>query len=226
VDAWRRQRLCAATAAAAWLISGVLYLILEGLAAKSFRYHYSYAHNSISDLGVSSRGTFQGHMIDSPLAYLMNTAFYVQGTLFLVGAILIVRAMQSHGTGLFIAVATANAVGNLLVASVHSGPMAKADGTAWLHYTGAVLAIGGGNVAIFAGSAILGNALAGQRYRGISVGIGVLGVLSIAMLVTDTATGATHILPAGAWERGSVYSIIVWQMFTAAYLVRFVRRRC
>jgi len=164
-------------------------------------------------------------MIDSQLAYLMNTAFYLQGTLFLIGAVLVVRAVESRKAGLFLTLAAANAVGNILVGAVHSGPMAKVDGTAWLHDMGAALAIGGGNIAILAGSAIVRNAGAGQRYRAISVVIGVLGLLSFAMLVINSTTGATSLLPEGVWERGSVYSIIVWQMCTAAYLMRFALRR-
>jgi hypothetical protein len=164
-------------------------------------------------------------MIDSQLAYLMNTAFYLQATLFLIGAILVVRAVESRKAGLFLTLAAANAVGNILVGAVHSGPMAKVDGTAWLHDMGAALAIGGGNIAILAGSAIVRNAGAGQRYHAISVVIGVLGLLSFAMLVINSTTGATSLLPEGVWERGSVYSIIVWQMCTAAYLMRFALRR-
>jgi hypothetical membrane protein len=219
------KRSLAGGAAAVWLASGVGYLILEGVAAAGFRYHYNYAHNYISDLGVTSRGTFQGRTIDSPLAYLMNTAFYLQGTSFLIGAVLVVRAAESRKAGLFLVLAAANAIGNILVGAVHSGPMAKVDGTAWLHHLGAALAIGGGNIAIFAGSAIVRNMGAGQRYRRISVGIGVLGLLSAMMLVIDSATGATRLLPEGVWERGSVYSIIVWQMCTAAYLMRVALRR-
>jgi hypothetical protein len=28
------------------------------------------------------------------------------------------------------------------------------------------------------------------------------------------------VLPAGIWERGRVYSILIWQIFTGGYLVR------
>jgi len=164
-------------------------------------------------------------VIDSQLAYLMNTAFYLQGTLFLIGAVLVVRVVESRKAGLFLTLAAANAVGNILVGAVHGGPVAKVDGTAWLHDMGAALAIGGGNIAILAGSAIVRNAGAGQRYRAISVVIGVLGLLSFAMLVINSTTGVTSLLPEGVWERGSVYSIIVWQMYTAVYLMRLALRR-
>ena len=86
----KRQRV---SAAVAWLSAGLAYLTLEAVAAAAFRPHYSYAHNFISDLGIPSG--------DSPLAWLMNIAFCVQGTLFLVGAILTVRAVAPRKAGLF-----------------------------------------------------------------------------------------------------------------------------
>ena len=124
-----RRRLFATSAAAVWIAAGLGYVILEAIAAAGFRNHYSYAHNFISDLGITSRGMFQGRMIDSSLACLMNTAFCLQGALFLVGAVLIVRALEAQWAGLFLTLAAANAVGNIVVATFHSGPAAHADGT-------------------------------------------------------------------------------------------------
>jgi hypothetical membrane protein len=218
-----RRRLLATGAAAAWIAAGVGYVILEAIAAAGFRHHYSYAHNYISDLGVTSRGMFQGRMIDSPLAYLMNSAFYLQGTLFLVGAVLMVRAFHSEKAGLFLALAATNTVGNILVGTVHGGPIATADGTNWVHDAGAVLAIAGGNAAILAGSSIVRNTGGPQWYRAASLGLAVLGLLSFIMLVIESKTAAINVLPDAVWERGSVYSIILWQVFTAAYLLARAR---
>ena len=76
---------------------------------------------------------------------------------------------------------------------VHGGSIAKVDGTAWVHSTG-------GNMAILAGSTIVRTAGAPQWYRGASLGIVVLGLLSSAMLVIDSRTAATNVMPDGAWE--------------------------
>jgi Protein of unknown function (DUF998) len=157
-------------------------------------------------------------MIDSPLASLMNTAFYLQGTLFLAGAVLIVRAFETHKAALFLTLAATNAVGNFLVATIHSGPIAQANGTSWVHATGAVLAILGGNAAILAGSLIVRN-VSGPWYRGVSAGLALLGLLSFTLLVIGLKASTLNILPPAVWERCSVYSITAWQMFTAAYLV-------
>ena len=199
-----RRRLYAVSAAVAWLAAGLAYLTLEAVAAGAFRPHYSYARNLISDLGIPSD--------DSPLAWLMNTAFGVQGTLFLVGAILTVRAVEARKAGLFVTLAAANAVGNLLIAAFHSGPASHANGTAWVHAIGAVLAIVGGNAAILAGSRIVSG-----WHRKVSVALGAFGLLSFVLFVIELKASSS--LPLGILERCSVYSITAWQLFTAAWLL-------
>ena len=184
----------------AWFSAGLAYLALEAIAAAAFRPRYSYARNLISDLGIPSD--------KSPLAWLMNTAFCVQGTMFLVGAILAVRALEARKAGLFLTLAAANAVGNLLIATFHSGPSA----TAWVHAVGAVSAIVGGNAAILAGSRITSG-----WYRRVSVALGSFGLFSFVLFVIELK--ASSVLPLAVCERCSVYSITAWQLFTAAWLV-------
>ena len=201
----RRPTMSAATA---WLVAAAGYLTLEAVAAYGARPHYSYTRNYISDLGLLSV---------SPLAGLMNTAFCLQGTLFLLGAILVITAAGQPARW-FVALVAANAVGNIAVAVVHSGPAAHADGAIWVHEAGAVLAIVGGNAAIVAGSAVIGRH--GPRwYRTVSVGFGVLGLLSFVVLVLDMTIKAIRVLPPAVWERASVYTIIAWQLVSAAYLL-------
>jgi hypothetical membrane protein len=197
----KRQRV---SAAVAWTSAGLAYLTLEGIAAAAFRPHYSYARNLISELGIPSD--------DSPRAWLMNTAFGIQGTLFLVGAILMVRAVAPPKAGLFLTLAAANAVGNLLIAAFHSGPAARAEGTAWVHAIGAVLAIVGGNAAILAASRVVSG-----WHRKVSIGLGAFGLLSFVLFVIELKASST--LPLGVLERCSVYSITAWQLLTAAWLL-------
>jgi hypothetical membrane protein len=177
-----RSRLVTAVA---WMLGPLTYLTLEAVAAKAFP-HYSYVRDFISDLGVTA----------SPRADLMNAAFCLQGTLFLLGALFLDRAR------LFWTLAVANAAGNVLIAIFHSGVAA--------HAVGAVLAIVGGNAAILAGSSV-----GGPLYRRVSIGLGMFGLLSFVVFVV-TMQGASR----GAWERGSVYSILTWQIFTAVWILR------
>lgn len=214
-----RGRLCAVAAGALWIFAGAAYLTLEAVAAVRFRPDYNYADNFVSDLGVTTAGTLHGRMVDSPLAYLMNAGFYVQGTFFLFGALLVAYAVRPTRAGLFVGLAVVNAVGNILVGTIHSGPAAEVDGTAWLHGAGAVAAIAGGNLAILAGSALVRKAGATQSYHVVSVGLAAAGLLSFTVLAIDIKAAVEGPLRAGVSERGGVYSIIAWQMLTGGYLI-------
>ncbi|WIM87474.1 DUF998 domain-containing protein [Candidatus Mycobacterium wuenschmannii] len=176
-----------------WFCGAFAYVALEAVAAYAFQSRYSYAHNFISDLGVPGSG--------SPLAWLMNLAFCVQGSLLFAGAVALRR------TGALACCAAANAVGNLLIAFFHSGSAT--------HAVGAVLAIVGGNATVLAGASIIG----APRHRRVSLGLGVFGLLSFVVFVIDLKSGA---LPRGLVERCSVYSITVWQLLTGTWL--FSRR--
>ena len=182
--------------AAAWLSAALSYLILEAVAAAAFP-HYSYARKFISDLGAAA----------SPRAGVMNTAFCVQGTLFFVAAALAVRAFEIHRARMFLGLAAANMAGNLLIAVFHSGP----SPTAWVHVTGAVLAIVGGNAAILAGSSMIGG-----WHRAVSVALGAFGLLSFVFFVIALKQNET---PPAVWERCSVYSITAWELFTGVWVL-------
>lgn len=143
----------------------------------------------------------------------MNTAFYLQGTGFLLGAVLLVRAVKKSKYVVFLGLATANAMGNILVGTFHSAADPTVEGTAWLHTTGAGLAIIGGNVAIVAGSSIVAGIGSSRGYRGVSVALAAFGLLSLLILLAGPSTRT------GGWERTSVYTIMGWQMFTAVRLL-------
>lgn len=190
-------------AATCWLAAGIAYVTLEAITASAIP-GYRYAHDYISDLGRP----------DSPLSPLMNTAFVVQGTLLLAGAVLLTRTANG-GRGLFVGCTAANAVGNIVVASVPSG----SAGIAWVHLTGAVLAIVGGNAAILAGSPLVSAAGAPHYHRAASIGLATLGLLSFTLLAIAAATSANVLLPSAVWERTSVYTIIAWQVLAACQLL-------
>ena len=207
-----------ARGAALWVVAAVGYLVLEAVAAAGFEPAYSYASNSISDLGVTAGELVHGRMIDSPRAYLMHIAFYLQGILFFAGALLIVGVPDSRRARIFLGLVAANAVGNIVVGTVHSGKV---------HVIGAALAIIGGNTAILAGSAVVGTVCGHRWYRSTSKLVAALGLLCLIMLQINSATTRANLLPDGAWERGSVYSITIWQLLTAACLLntRRIRRQ-
>jgi hypothetical membrane protein len=192
--------------AALWVVAAVGYLLLEAVAAAGFVPAYSYTRNYISDLGVSAV---------SPRSYLMHAAFYLQGILFFLGALMIVGVPDSPRARVFLGLITANSIGNIVIGTVHSGNV---------HRAGAALAILGGNTAILAGSAVVATVGGWRWYRRISDLLAALGLLCVLMLIINSATSKTNLLADGAGERGSVYSIILWQLLTAAYLLSSRRR--
>lgn len=193
-----------AAAAVLWIAAALIFLAFEAITAAAVVPSYSYAHGYISDLGVPAW---------SPKAALMNTAFWVQGIGFPAGAVVVVRAL---GRGrLFVWLAVATGVGNVLVAVAHGGSALVAQGYAWLHVVGAVLAIVGGNAAIIVGGSAIRQAIALRGYRGFSVVIALAGFACLALLSIATSKG----LPPGTLERGSVYTILAWQTLTGVLLL-------
>ncbi|WP_172826644.1 DUF998 domain-containing protein [Mycobacterium sp. 1423905.2] len=188
--------------AVAWIAATLGYLSLEFAAAGAMP-GYSYADNYISLLGLPAR---------SPRAGLMNAAFGAQGVLLLFGALLLARGRR---TGLFIGLVAANTVGNIVVATVHSGSV-------W-HGCGAVFAIAGGNAAILTGARCLPRPADAQWYRRVSDCVAGLGFVGLVLFLRY-ASSNTSVPCVGVWERLSVYSILLWQALTAALLLRGDRR--
>ena len=201
--------------AALWIVAAVGYLILEAVAAASFAPGYSYARNYISDLGLPSGTLVRGQVVESSRAYLMHAAFYLQGGLFFLGALLLTGIPENRRARIFLGSVIANAVGNIVIGTVHSGKV---------HVAGALLAIVGGNAAIWLGSAAIGLLARLPWYPRASKLLAVLGLSCFVMLAINSLTTKTVLLPNGIWERGSVYSITLWQLLTAVCVLIPSRR--
>jgi hypothetical membrane protein len=186
--------------AAMWIVAAAAYFIAEAVAVLALP-GYSYVTDYISVLGVPG---------SSPYADAMNAAFLLQGVFFPAGAVLVVRGMQVPKAWPFLMFAVFNGLGNALVAIVHAG-----TGSGW-HPAGAYLAIGGGNLAILAGVSVLWRVGTTRTYLVMSLAVAGTGLFCSGML-------KVHELPTGLWERGSVYSIYVWQTLTAVCLLRWRR---
>jgi hypothetical membrane protein len=191
------------------LVAAIAYPTLEAITAAAVP-GYRYTHDFVSDLGRP----------DSSLSPLMNMAFVLQGTLFLAGAALFARTVRGSGARpRIVGSAAANAIGNVVVAAVPSGP----SGIPWLHASAAVLAIVGGNAAILAGSPSIAAAGAPRHYRASSVGLAVIGLGSFLWLAIAATTDSTVLVAGAVWERASIYTIIGWQVMSAFVLLT---RRC
>ncbi len=196
--------------ASLWFAAAVVFFVCEAVAAASVASGYSYAANFISELGVPG---------STPLAAVMNLGFWLQGLLFLAGAVRAIRETDVGWRRLFIVLVSVNLFGDILVATFHGDALAAGDNeAAALHWFGSLFAIIGGNAAIIAGSSVIAGLVKVRWYRPVSVLLAVLGILSL--LFVGHAIGQQN---PGAWERASVYSILVWQILSAVLLIARTR---
>ncbi|MFJ9247249.1 DUF998 domain-containing protein [Streptomyces sp. NPDC101776] len=205
--------------AAALVLNAVQWVVSEAVAAGAWTSPpYSYATNYISDLGVPDCGTtFQDRVICSPDHALTNTSFIVQGILFAAGVVLLaVPLLTGRARRIVIALAGAHAVGFLLVGLFHdsgSGPGYSLG----LHVGGTAVAILCANTVVIMAGSLRSHQLP-RAYRVFSVAVGVLGLLSEAFVGASTST-------AGIFERGGVYSWLLWSVVTGVSLLVGQARR-
>lgn len=215
------------TPAVLWLLAGIGWLTGEAVTASAFP-AYNYATNYISDLGVPDVGPFQGRAIDSPLSAVMNTTFIGQGVLFALAGLLVARAARSvsHRAWRVVAVlVVAHFVGMTLVGLFHGSQASVDDGAIVLHVLGAAVAIVSGNVVAIVAGASSRAVGAPRAYRIASVVLGIVGIVSLVMLLVDSGSTAITVFPDGVWERASVYTIVAWELLSGAVLLAGVIRR-
>lgn len=184
-----------------WILSAVVYFVVEAYSSTAIT-GYGYANDYISTLGDP---------VVSPRAGLMNAAFLLQAVVLPLGGWLLVRGSRSPSAVAFRVFVTLNGVGNVLVATVHSGTTSP-----W-HGVGAGLAIAGGNLAVLTGAWALRPGAGGKAFTTVSVVLGVVGLLCLIPVVAKT-------VPIGSWERGSVYTIYAWQVLAAVMFLLAGRR--
>lgn len=198
------------------VINAVQWVLAEAVVAAAWTDPpYSYATNYISDLGVPDCTEFQGRNICSPLHATMNTSFIAQGVLFAIGVLLLARLLGGRARRIVRALALAHGVGFTLVGLFHGSSDGPDTGLV-IHVVGAAVGILCANtVAILAGS-LRGLGLP-AAYRRFSVAVGALGILSEALVGLSPDT-------AGLFERGGVYSWLLWGLVTGVLLLVKQRR--
>ena len=214
---WKFMNPLRPLAAATFLLGSAIYLAAEAITALAWKSPgYSYATNWISDLGSATAGVFQGRELNSPLHVVMNSGFVVQGLLFGIATVLLSRTMSGRSRTFTAVTGVVTMIGYILVGTFHGSLQAQQNGTLPLHFTGATLAIVGGNVLAL---------VLGIHWRKtpetwliglVSIVVGAFGLASVVILFLTFGAG----LPSGAIERCSVYTIVIWQLAVATTLLR------
>jgi hypothetical membrane protein len=202
-----------AAGAVVFAVTAVQYLTLEGVAAAAWSSPpYDYVSNYISDLGVPVAQVYDGRVVESPLAWVMNTGFVLDGVLFALAAVLLVSRGAALFTGLprwlFLAFALLHGAGSVLVGLFDE----TVPGS--LHLAGAFLSIVFGNLAVLTAGLSWRRLGLPRWFAAASIVLPVAGLLSEAVLFTAHDPRFD-----GLWERGGVYSITVWELLFAAVLL-------
>ncbi len=188
------------------LVAGaMIFFLTEFIAAAAWTDPpYSYTYHYISDLGVRGPLVALGQFMNSPLAWVMNTGFFLFGIVFFVGVALL-RGLRGWRRGAALILGALVAVGGVLLA-FNPGSGEPPDGAVDLHGLGAFASIVGGNVLVL----LLG---CQRQHIGVAwkpgramVVLGVFGLGSLVAFLVVASSGANVLV--GLVERCAVYPIM------------------
>ena len=202
-DVQQGQRVAAGVALIA---AGLIFFAAEFIAAAAWtRPPYSYTYNYISNLGVHGPTQGFGQLMYSPLAWVMNTGFFLFGIILFAGTTMLTGPHGTRGWAVR-TLAFLTAVGGVLLAFFHGTGETPDSGAIDFHSIGALASIISGNVLII----ILGRA---HRQAAITattgramVALGVFGLISLIGFMAIAGSSATLI---GLVERCAVYPLLI-----------------
>lgn len=197
----RRRAAGVALAAAA-----VVFLLAEFVAAAAWTDPpYSYTYHYISDLGVHGPLEALDQYMYSPLAWVMNTGFFLFGIAVFAGVAMLggLRGWRRWGV---LVMGTLVGAGGVVLAFFPGDGEADRQGTVDYHGLGAMAAIAGGNALII---------VLGRMYRRLGVArkpgkamvaLGTSGLVSMVAFLAVAGSGANVLV--GLVERCAVYPIL------------------
>jgi len=198
-----------------WVLSIQYYLIQLIVAAAWTRAHYSWLHNTISDLGNTVCGPYGTWLVCSPLHMLMNASFIVLGSTMILGSLLVYHEFQrSTGSAIGFSFMAMAGLGTALVGLFPENTVSA------LHVLGAALPFILGNFSLL----VLGKSLTLPRaLRVYTVLSGGIALIALGFFVTHTYLGIGQ----GGIERITAYPQTIWLIVFGAYIARdhYLRQR-
>jgi hypothetical membrane protein len=193
-------------AGAVLIIGGLVFFLAEFIAAAAWKNPpYSYTYHYISNLGVHGPSEGFGQFMYSPLAWVMNTGFFLFGITLFTGSAML-RGLKGMRRWAVLTPAFLLAVGGVLLGLFPGTGEEPDSGAVDFHSIGALAGIVGGNVLII----MLGRL---RRYAGIPrktgramVVLGVFGLVSLVGFLAIAGTGASLV---GLVERCAVYPVLI-----------------
>ena len=185
----------------AFVFGSLYYMIAEAISAFAFNdiLMNTYLFHTISELGIPN--------INSPLSFLMNSAFIVIGLSLLFGNFHKLREFIIKNKTVFYILTLITSIGVIIVALIHAGnPI-----TAGYHSLGAVMAILGGNILLVVISRSMDKF---EAYQKISLILGIIGLIAFWIMFFNMEN-----IYMPVFERLSVYTLIIWSFLTGAHLM-------
>lgn len=192
--------------AGALLIAGpAIYFLAEFIAAAAWTDPpYSYTYDFISDLGVHGPSTLFGQYMYSPLAWVMNTGFFLLGLPILAGTVML-RGLTGRRRWAALVPATLLAAGGVLLAMFHGSGEALENGTGEFHSLGAFAGFIGANVLPIVLGSMRRRVGFSPRLGRALVAAGVIGLLSMTLYLIAIVSAAGNVMGIiGLIERGAV----------------------
>ena len=185
-----------------FIIGSLYYMIAEAISAFAFNNTFinTYVFHTISELGIPN--------MNSPLAFLMNSAFIIIGLSLLFGNFYKFKDFVIKNKTIFYILTLVASIGVIIVALIHAGnPLT--DG---YHSLGAVMAILGGNILLVIISRSMDEF---GIYQMVTLILGIIGLIAFWIMFFNM--GSIY-MP--VFERLSVYTLIIWSFISGVYLLK------
>jgi hypothetical protein len=185
-----------------FVIGSLYYILAEAISATFFNSSIfnTYIFHTISELGIPNA--------NSPLFWLMNSAFILIGLTLLFGNFYRFKDFIVKHKIICYILTVVTSMGVIIVGLVHGGnPL-----TSGYHTLGAVMAILGGNVLLVLISRSMDEF---ELYQKVTLILGTIGLVAFWIMLLNM--GSVY-MP--VFERLSVYTLIMWSFLTGVYLLR------
>jgi hypothetical membrane protein len=187
-----------------WVLS-IQYYIVQLIAARDWSVPYSLSKNTISDLGVTSCGTYPTRFPCSPLHGLMNVSFIILGAGMIGGSVLIYHQFKrGRGSAIGFSLMAAAGAGTILVGLFPENTVGG------LHIFGAALPFLLGNLCLL----VLGSTLQlPKTLRYYTIFSGAIALLALVHFLTNHYLG----IGIGGMERLTAYPQSIWLIVFGIY---------
>ena len=186
-----------------FIVGSVYYILAEAISAAFFNASIfnTYIFHTISELGIPNG--------NSPLFFLMNSAFILIGLTLLFGNLYKFKDFIIKNKTLFYILTFVTSVGVIIVGLIHGGnPL-----TLSYHALGAIMAIFGGNLLLI----VISKSMDGFGvYQKMTFVFGVIGIFAFWIMFFNIESVYMPV-----FERLSVYTMIIWSFSAGINLLKY-----